>query len=151
MKRFLLLALLIFGCAGPRQQSGANKAAENYIRKTLDNPNFLQSVSFTELIKKRYPTALDTSLVNANIDRDNYKKIQKYVDSENGVRPDIAVNNLKDLDNIEHGRLTYYTFIYTFRVDSNGSKKLMRYRFEVDSLNNILNATDVTNNRSKME
>jgi hypothetical protein len=144
MKKFLLLALLICGCVSPHRQSGANKAAEDYVRKMLNNPNYLESVSFTELEKKRYPTALDTSLTDANIGRDDYKKMQKFVDSENGVRPDISMNNTRDLDNIKHGRLNYYAFVYTFRIDSAGYKKLMKYRFELDSLNNVLNAKDIT-------
>jgi len=75
--------------------------------------------------------------------------MQKYVDSENGQRPDLAVSNEKDVYNIEHNKLTYYLLIYSFRTDSAGVKKLMKYRIELDTACNIINATDITSARVK--
>jgi len=77
--------------------------------------------------------------------------MQKFVDSENGVMPDAAIQNLKDLDNIERGKLDYYMLIYTFKIDSAGVKRTKRYRFELDSLNDVLNATDITHVRNITE
>jgi len=130
------------------QQTGANKAAEDYVRHMLDNPKYLESVSFSSLVKKRYATALDSALNYANIKGDDHKKIKKFVDSQNDQRPDLVVNNLKDLDNIERGKLTYYLLIYTFKIDSGGHKRVRRYRFELDSTNNVLHATNVSHTRN---
>jgi hypothetical protein len=151
MKKFLLLALLICGCVPTEDKARAHKAAENYVRQLLDNPHFFQSVSFSELEKRRYTTALDSDLNNAGIKGDDYKKIEKYVDSENAQRPDISTQNLKNMDDIKHDRLIYYTMTYSFRIDSNGFKKLMRYRFELDTGYNVLKAKDITNDRSKVQ
>ncbi len=153
MKKYLLLALLVCGCVRSEQQSGAENAAQEYIRKMIDSRSNLESVSFSELEKRRYKTKLDSSLTTSNsgISSDDHKKMQKFVDSENGVMPDAAIQNLKDLDNIERGKLDYFMLIYTFKVDSAGVKKTRRYRFELDSLNNVLNATDVTHIRDPSE
>ena len=133
------------------KQERANYAVENYVRAMLGNTRDFKSVAFSELKKKRYATSLDTSLTYANIDTDNRRQAQKYVDSENGQRPDLAVSNVKDLYNIEHDKLTYYVLIYRFRIDSNGFKKYFRYRFELDTACNILNAKDITQTRSDSE
>ena len=117
----------------------------------LGNPKDFESVSFSTLQKRRYTTSLDTSLNYAGIDTANHRKAEKYVDSENGQRPDLAVNNTKDIYNIEHDKLTYYVLTYSFRVDSNGFKKYMKYRFELDTSCRILNAKDITNSGSRTE
>jgi mRNA-degrading endonuclease RelE of RelBE toxin-antitoxin system len=150
MRKYLLLVLLIWGCMSP-QQNAANRAAEDYVRHMLDNPKHLESVSFTSLVKKRYTTALDSALNYASIKGDDHKKIKKFVDSQNDQRPDLVVNNLKDLDNIERGKLTYYLLIYTFKIDSGGHKRVRRYRFELDSVNNVLKATDISHVRNMTE
>jgi hypothetical protein len=148
MKRLVLLfALALCGCMQSQLQSRAEDAAEHYVRSMLGNPKYFKSVSFSPLQKRRYTTALDSSLNYAGIDTGNHQKAQKYVDSENGQRPDLAVNNVKDLYNIEHDKLTYYLLIYAFRIDSNGYKKYMKYRFELDTACRILDARDITHSR----
>jgi hypothetical protein len=153
MKKYLLLALLVCGCVRSEQQSGAENAAEEYIKKMVDSRSNLESVSFSALEKRRYKTKLDSSLTvsNSGISGDDYKKMQKFVDSENAVMPDASIQNLKDIDNIERGKLDYYLLIYTFKIDSAGVKRTKRYRFELDSLNNILDAKDVTHVRNLSE
>jgi hypothetical protein len=151
MKKYLLLALLISGCMVSEQQSGANLAAQNYIRHLFDDPKFLEPVSFSNLEKRRYQTALDSSMANRNINDPDNKKIEKFVDSENSMRPDIAPNNVTDMYNIEHNKLIYYALTYTFRIDSNGIKKLKKYRFELDSANNVLNAKEISLNTNITE
>lgn len=144
MRKYLLLVLLMCGCMGPARESAAKKAVEAYVKTMLDNPHYLEPVSFTGLEKKRYITPLDSSLNYAGIKEDDYKKMEQFIDSENAQRPDISTRNLKDLDDIKRGKLDYYTIIYSFRIDSGGHKKLKRYKFELDSANNILNARDIT-------
>ncbi len=92
---------------------------------------------------------LDSSLDYAGVSAANRKKMESYVDSENGQRPDLAVSNEKDLYNIEHDRLSYYLLTFSFRVDSDGSKKLIKYRLELDTGCNVINAIDITNTRAK--
>ena len=75
--------------------------------------------------------------------------MEKYVDSENGQRPDLAVKNEKDVYNIEHDKLTYYLLIYSFRTDSAGVKKMMKYRIELDTACNIIDATDITHAKAR--
>lgn len=125
-------------------QSRAENAAENYIKAELGNPPYFKSVSFSALQKKRYTTALDSSLDYAGVNSNNRRNMEKYVDSENGQRPDLAVSNITDMYNIEHHKLTYYLLFYSFRVDSAGFKKLIKYRFELDTACNILNARNIT-------
>lgn len=151
MKKYLLLTLLICGCVRSDIERRAHKAAENYVRSALGNPHFFESVTFSELEKRRYTTPLDSTLNYAHINPEDHKKMEKYVDSENQGRPDISTRNLKDMDNIEHDQLSYYLLFYSFRIDSLGYKKLMRYRFELDTACNILKATDITNNRGVSE
>jgi hypothetical protein len=133
------------------QQSGANKAVEEYTRHLLEYPKYFESVAFTPLVKKRYTTALDSALNYANIKGDDQEKIKKFVDSQNEQRPDLVVNNLKDLDNIQRGKLTYYLLYYTFKIDSGGHKRVRRYRFELDSMNNVLHASDVSHVKNREE
>jgi hypothetical protein len=144
VNRYIVLILLVSGCVGSARQDADDSVAKSYVRIMLDNPHYLESVSFTQLEKKRYTTPLDSSLNYAHVKNDDYKAMHKYVDSENGQRPDIANRNTNDEYNIEHGKLDYYTFIYTFRIDSAGQKRLKRYQFELDSLNNVLKARDIT-------
>jgi hypothetical protein len=152
MRRYVLLfALALCGCIRSQLQSRAEDAAEHYVRSMLGNPKYFKSVSFSPLQKRRYTTALDSSLNYAGIDTGNHQKAKKYVDSENNQRPDIAVNNVKDLYNIEHDKLTYYLLIYAFRIDSNGYKKYIKYRFELDTACRILNARDITHSRQRIE
>lgn len=148
--RFLLIALLLCGCVNTARQDHAEKVVENYMRSTLDNPRFLESVSFSELQKQRYTTALDSSLNYAGVKGDDYKKMDKFVDSENSQRPDRAISNIQDLDNIKRGKLDYFTLVYTFRIDSAGQKKLKRYRFDLDSAFNVFKAQDITFTRKPM-
>jgi hypothetical protein len=119
------------------------------MRSRFGNPRYFKSVSFSTIQKRRYTTALDSSLDYAGVSAANRKKMENYVDSENGQRPDLAVSNEKDLDNIEHDRLSYYILIYSFRVDSDGSKKLLKYRFELDTACNVIDATDITHIRAR--
>ena len=147
----LLLAILICGCMKSQMQSRAEGAAEHYIRSKLGNPAYFKSVSFSPLQKRRYSTSLDTSLVFVGIDSSAHKKAEMYVDSENNQRPDLAVRNAKDLYNIEHDKLTYYLLYYSFRIDSGSFKKVMRYRFELDTACQVLDARDITNGNQKAE
>ena len=147
---FLISAILLLGCVQNKLQSRAEDTAENYVRSKLGDPPYFKSVSFSELQKRRYTTSLDTSLSSAGISSDSRHSVEKYVDSENGQRPDLAVKNEKDMYNMEHDKLTYYLLIYLFRVDSAGIKKLMKYRFELDTGCNVLNVTDITNGRNNI-
>jgi len=148
-KYLFILVLFCYSCMNPELQSRAEQTAEHYVRNRLGNPAYFKSVSFSALQKRRYTTSLDTSLNAAGINADNRPQMQKYVDSENGQRPDLAVKNEKDVYNIKHDKLTYYLLIYSFRTDSAGVKKLMKYRLELDTACNILNATDITNKKVK--
>lgn len=148
MKRYLLLALLICGCVYSEQKARAHHAAEQYIKDFL-NPRGLETVSFSELEKQRRVTALDSSLNYAHINADDHRKVQKYVDSENFQRPDRAPANIREMDSIENGKLFYYTLTYIFKVDSLGHKKMMRYKFELDTAFRVLNAVDVTDNHNR--
>jgi hypothetical protein len=147
MKRYLLLALLICGCVQTEQQSRAHHAAEQYIKDFL-NPKGLETIAFSSLEKKRYVTPLDSSLNYAHISPDDHKKMEKYVDSENGQRPDRAPGNIRQMDSIEKGKLFYYSLTYSFRVDSGTKKKVLRYRFELDTAFNVVNAKDITDDHS---
>jgi hypothetical protein len=85
----------------------------------------------------------------AGVDTRDHEKIKSYVDSENSQRPDLAVKNEKDVYNIEHDKLTYYLLIYSFRIDSAGVKKFMKYRIEMDTACNVLAARDITTSNVK--
>jgi hypothetical protein len=148
---FLLLAICFCSCIRSRLQSRAEASAEHYVRSSLGNPRYFKSVSFSPLQKRRYTTALDSSLDYAGVSAANRKKMESYVDSENSQRPDLAVSNEKDLYNIEHEKLSYYLMIYSFRIDSAGIKKLIKYRLELDTACNVLEARDITNSRQKMQ
>jgi hypothetical protein len=130
-------------------QSRAEQSAEHYVKNKLGNPAYFKTVSFSALQKRRYTTSLDTSLDAAGVSTSDHRRIKAYVDSENGQRPDLAVKNEKDVYNIQHDKLTYYQLIYSFRTDSAGIKKLMKYRLELDTACNVINATDISNVRIK--
>ena len=147
MKKYLLLALLICGCVQTEQQSRAHHAAEQYIKDFL-NPKGLESINFGPLEKQRHITPLDSSLNYAHINPDNHQKMEKYVDSENDQRPDRAAANIRQMDSIEKGKLFYYSMIYSFRVDSGTKKKVLRYRFELDTAFRVVNAKDITDDHS---
>jgi hypothetical protein len=146
---FLLFAICFCSCIRSQLQSRAEASAEHYVRSRLGNPRYFKSVSFSPIQKRRYTTALDSSLDYAGVSAANRKKMESYVDSENGQRPDLAVSNEKDLYNIEHEKLSYYLMIYSFRIDSAGIKKLIKYRFELDTACNVLDARDITNVRHR--
>jgi hypothetical protein len=148
MKRYFLLALLLCGCVYSAQKNRAHHAAEQYIKDFL-NPHGLETVSFSELQKLRRVTGLDSSLNYAHINANDSEKVKKYIDSENFQRPDRAQANIQEADSIAKGRLFYYTLTYVFRVDSARQKKLMRYKFEMDTAFNVLKAVDVTNDHIK--
>lgn len=152
MKKYLfLLAICLYSCVRNELQSRAENVAKTYIRTELGNPKNFKSVSFSALKKRRYTTALDSSMTYAGADANNRRSMGKYVDSENGQRPDLAINNDKDIYNIEHNKLNYYLLIYSFRIDSAGQKKFRKYRFELDTACNIINATDITKSHSMEE
>jgi hypothetical protein len=85
----------------------------------------------------------------AHISPDDREKVKKYVDSENFQRPDRAAANIREADSIAKGKLFYYTLTYVFKVDSAGNKRLMRYKFELDTAFNVLKAVDVTNDHNR--
>jgi len=147
MRKLLLFALLICGCVASETQEHAQQAVQSYVRSMLGNPKYLETVSFTNVEKLRYVTSLDTSLNMTHIAHDDTESIQKYVDSENYQRPDLAVQNEKDVYNIKHGKLFYYVINYSFHIDSFGHKRLKRYHFELDTAYNVLKATDITYGR----
>lgn len=125
-------------------QSKAEQSAEHYVRNRLGNPVYFKSISFSALQKRRYSTSLDTSLDAAGVNAGDRQRLKAYVDSENGQRPDLAIKNEKDVYNMQHDKLTYYLLIYSFKTDSGGVKKLMKYRFELDTACNVIDATDIT-------
>src|SRR6202012_1738096 len=131
-KYLFLLVICLCGCVHNELQSKAENVAENYVRTELGNPPNFKSVSFSPLQKRRYTTALDSWMTYAGANNNSRKDMEKYVDSENGQRPDLAINNEKDIYNIEHNKLNYYLLIYSFRIDSAGQKKFRKYRFELD-------------------
>jgi hypothetical protein len=148
MKKYLLMALLVCGCMYSAQKQRAHHAAEQYIKDFL-NPHGLETVSFSELERLRRVTPLDSSLNYAHISPDDSEKVKKYVDSENFQRPDRAAANIREADSIAKGKLFYYTLTYVFKVDSAGNKRLMRYKFELDTAFNVLKAVDVTNDHNR--
>jgi len=150
MKKLALLALLFFCCGcvfRSTQQREADESAEQYIRSTLGNPKYLETVGFSSLEQRRYQTPLDSSLNYAHISSDDHEKMEKYVDSENYQRPDRAPGNIRQLDSIEKGKLIYYVLDYSFRIDSLGHKKLKKYHFELDMAFRVLKAEDITYGR----
>ena len=152
MKKYLfLLAICLCSCVHNELQSKAENVAETYIRTELGNPPNFKTVSFSPIQKRRYQTALDSSMTYAGANTNSRRDMEKYVDSENGQRPDLAINNEKDIYNIEHNKLNYYLLIYTFSTDSAGQKKFGKYRFELDTACNILNATDITDSHTIQE
>jgi hypothetical protein len=145
MKKLLhILFLLLASCVYSGRQGDADRAVQTYVREMLNNPKYLETVGFSELEQHRYQTALDSSLNNARIRGDDYKKMEKYVDSENYQRPDRAPGNIRQLDSIEKNKLFYYTIDYSFRIDSQGHKKLKKYHFELDTAYRVLKAVDIT-------
>jgi len=148
-KYIFILVFFCCGCVHSELQSRAEQKAEHYVRNKLGNPNYFKSVSFSELQKRRYTTSLDSSLNYAGLDTRDHEKIKSYVDSENSQRPDLAVKNEKDVYNIEHDKLAYYLLIYSFRIDSAGVKKFMKYRIEMDTACNVLMARDITSSNVK--
>ncbi len=152
MKKYIfLLAICLCSCVNSELQRRAENAAEHYARTRLGNPKYFKSVSFSPIQKRRYSTALDSSLNDAGIDTSSRTKARKYVDSENNQRPDLALSNVRDLYDIEHNKLSYYLLFYTFRVDSGRSKKFEKYRMELDTACNVISATDVTGQRGRVE
>ncbi len=149
MKRSIAICLLFFcGCImASTEQREADESVEQYTRETLGNPKYLVSVGFSSIEKLRYQTALDSSLNYAHIKGDDYKKMEQYVDSENYQRPDRAPGNIRQLDSIEKNKLFYYILDYSFRVDSQGHKKLKKYHFELDTAFKVLKMTDITYGR----
>lgn len=148
MKKYLFVALFICGCTYSAQKERAHHAAEQYIKDVL-NPHGQETVSFSELEKLRRVTSLDSSLNAAHINADDSQKVKKYIDSENFQRPDREPANIREADSIAKGKLFYYTLTYVFKVDSFGHKKLMRYKFELDTAFRVLKAEDVTNDHSR--
>ena len=148
MKKLILFSSLFsLGCLIPTRQREANESVEHYTRDLMGNPKSFETVGFTALEKRRYVTGLDSSLNYARIKPNDYKKMEHYVDSENYQRPDRAPGNIRQLDSIEKNKLTYYVIDYSFRIDSQGQKKLKRYHFELDTAFRVLNATDITYGR----
>jgi hypothetical protein len=149
MKKLLPVFFLLLGaCVYSAQQSEANQSVERYIRDMMDNPKFLESVAFSPLEEHHYVTSLDSSLNYAHIKNTENKKMEQYVDSENYQRPDLAPQNIRQLDSIEKNKLLYYTLDYSFRVDSQGHRKLKKYHFELDTTFRVLKATDITYGRN---
>lgn len=145
----MILSLFCCSCMDSGLQSRAEQSAEHYARNKLGNPAYFKSVSFSALQKRRHTTSLDTSLDAAGVNADDHQRVKAYVDSENDQRPDLAVKNEKDVYNMQHDKLTYYLLIYSFRTDSAGVKKLMKYRFELDTSCNVIDATDISNIKIK--
>jgi len=136
----------------PELQSGAEKTAEYYVRNKLGNPADFRSIAFSALQKRRYTTSLDSSMDFDGVHTPNHRDMERYVDSANGQRPDLAVDKEKDLYNIEHDKLTYYLLDYSFSVDSSGLKRFIKYRFELDTAcNSILRVTDITHGHSQTD
>jgi hypothetical protein len=135
---------LLAACVYSGRQGNADRAVEIYVREMLNNPKYLETVGFSELEQHRYQTPLDSSLNYAHIKGDDYKKMEHYVDSENYQRPDRAPGNIRQLDSIEKHKLIYYTIDYSFRIDSEGHKKLKKYHFELDTAFRVLKAVDIT-------
>ncbi len=150
MKRLLFVSLCFFcGCVvSPTQQREADAAVQHYTEDLFDHPKYLVPVGFSALEKKRYITALDSSLNYAHIQDGEYKKMEHYVDSENYQRPDRASQNIKQLDSIEKERLYYYVLDFSFRIDSFGHKKLKKYHFELDTAFRVTKATDISYGRN---
>jgi hypothetical protein len=148
MRKVLPFVLVFcFGCLISTQQREANESVERYARDMMGNPKEFESIGFTTIEKRRYITPLDSSLNYAHIKSSDYKKMEKFVDSENYQRPDRAPGNIRQLDSIEKNKLTYYVIDYSFRIDSQGQKKLKRFHFELDTAFRVLRAEDITYGR----
>ncbi len=149
MKKLILFALLFsIGCIMvSTEQRKADESVEHYTRDLLNNPKYFVTVGFSSLERLRYQTPLDSSLNYAHIKGDDYKKMEQYVDSENYQRPDRAPGNIRQLDSIEKNKLFYYVLDYSFRIDSQGHKKLKKYHFELDTAFRVLKMTDITYGR----
>lgn len=148
-RSLLILTLFCCSCMNSELQSRAEQSAEHYIKNRLGNPVYFKSISFSAVQKRRYTTSLDTSLDVAGVNTSDRQRVKSYVDSENGQRPDLAIKNEKDVYNMQHDKLTYYLLIYSFKTDSAGVKKLIKYRFELDTACNVIDATDITNVKVK--
>lgn len=146
MRRFLAFIplLLLCGCASSVQQDRANKVAENYIRLQFGNSHHPEPVSFSDIEEKRYTTAVDSEMNYSGVEGDECVKLNRFADSSNSQRPNLANRSLKDFDDIRNGKLDYYSLVYTFHIDSAGQKKLRRFRFNLDTGYNIFKAQDIT-------
>lgn len=149
MRKYSFLLILLFcGCVQSELQSRANDAAEHYVKSKFGNPKYFKSISFSALEKRRYSTSLDTALMYAGVDTGNHKRIENYADSQSQQRPDLATQNTDDVYNIKHNKLSYYLLNYSFRIETDGQKRMMKYRFELDTAMNVIEAIDVTNRNS---
>lgn len=146
MKKFLVfLFVVLVSCKS--NNSIVNTKIENFIKGKLNNPETFELISIDSLTKDRHYTSLDTLPVNSGIKGIfDYKGFERYVDSENKVRPDLAYYNLRDLKNIESGKLNFYYTDCTFRIKNGSEKKLLKYHFELDTVFNIINYSNVTKN-----
>lgn len=147
-KYFFLLSLLFCGCMQSELQSRANSAAEHYVKSKFGNPKYFKSVSFSGLEKRRYSTSLDTALMYAGVDTNNHNRIEKYADSESQQRPDLATQNTSDLYDIKHNKLSYYLLTYSFRIETEGQIRMLKYRFELDTAMNVIEAYDLAHGNS---
>jgi hypothetical protein len=149
MRKYSFLLIMLFcGCVQSELQSRANDAAEHYVKSRFGNPKYFKSISFSALEKRRYSTSLDTALMYAGVDTNNHKRIEKYADSESQQRPDLATQNTNDLYDIKHNKLSYYLLTYSFRVETGGQKRMLKYRFELDTAMNVTEAYDITHSNT---
>ena len=146
MKKIISALIIVFLCSCKSNINNiANTNIENFIKGKLDNPETFELISIDSLTKDRQTTSLDTLPVNSGIKGlFDYKGYERYVDSVNKVRTDLAYYNLRDLKNIESGKLNFYYTDCTFRIKNGSEKKLLKFHFQLDTVFNIINYSDVT-------
>jgi hypothetical protein len=140
---YILLVIVFFvvSCKTDKQQV-ANKNIERYIKSKLDNPNSFELVSIKKLEKDRYFTSLD-SIAPIN-DLFDYKQYEVYADTADRDRPWVRASNLNDLKINKSGMYNFYKTDCTFRIKVDGQQKLLKYHFELDTLFNVKNSEDIS-------
>lgn len=146
LKICALIILVIISCKNTSNYEKIKIEIKDYVSERLDQPESLEDVSFSDLVKTRYLTTLDSTVsVGANIKNEfDYKGFEKYVDTLNLINPQNKEDNLRDLAKIKSGKLDFFTINYKFRITKNGKKILKLYEFKLDSTNKIIEANDIS-------
>ncbi|WP_295797563.1 hypothetical protein [Mucilaginibacter sp.] len=149
MKKIYFVFLVGLLSCNSTPQKIADKNIENYIKSKLNDPNSFELVSVDTIIKSRTKVMLDSMLYPENIKNEfDFHGYEKYVDSENRVRPELKEENLSNLRKIKSGELVFYYTKCTFRIEENNRKKLVRYYFELDTNYQVKNFRNISDENS---